>query len=1536
MNKKKLITILVICLGLLINPALGQDKDYLMRALDTNGDGELSADEIKNIEAVLKALDTNGDGKISREEFKKKKRGKQRRNNRPEEKRIVTDLPESNNTPAPEIDFITIKSDVYLMGDHHDLGGKEHRNDEVPVHQAHIDSFQISRYETTNIQYCEYLNFALDKGRIQVQSGYVYLKGRKEILCDTYDSDPASSILYRNNIFSVIQNRDNHPVVCIRWPGAAAFCNWMSEKKKLPSCYDLKSWKCNYSKKGIRLPTEAEWEYASRGGAKDPYFIYPWGDDADYSKVNWPGSKDPFETGPYPWTTPVGFFNGALHHQEDFNWPGSQRTYQTHDGVNGFGLYDAAGNVWEWVNDWYARDYSNSSKVNPTGPTNGTPMRDNKPYRVLRGGNWYNGDEGHSRVSNRNPSYYRGPDDPDHRWYHIGFRVACAATGKTTHSQDNIKPRSKRKDRESGQSLNRQIGLIKNSSQAWSGYTLFAPKHYLVTYLIDNKGQKINSWTSQYEPGQSVYLLENGHLLHCCFTKGPGGIGGGEGGRLEEYDWEGNLVWEYWCSDEKKMMHHDVEILPNGNILAMIVEKKSYDECIAAGFSPNSLRDGYLLPEYIVELEKKGKNDANIVWEWHVWDHLIQDNDPNKPNYGEPSEHPRRIWVEVNGRRATSFWNHMNSIDYNEELDQIMLSVRGCSELWILDHSITTEQAKGKGGDLLYRWGNPAAYDRGTKNDQQLFQQHDAQWIKKGCPGAGNILIFNNGLKRANGGRLSYSSVDEIIPPKNYTLKKGKAYGPEKPKWSYTAPNKTDFYAEAISGCQRLPNGHTLICDGTSGVFFEVNPKGEKTWEYVCPVDGEAPMAQGDAIPLDHRGHAMNAVFKIERYPLNYPAFKGKDMAPKGKVTGSKPEAAPENLSRNQRSRGGGKRQKDKQKTISRNFSVSSPVLEKGSALPIEFTGDGQGYSMPVEWSGAPENTKCFALSLWHKARDREKSYWVVYDIPADVTSLPKNAQGIGIMGYNDRDRQEYMPMRSKGGGAKEYNITVYALSEKPAFHTDNVTREVLIEAVKQITLAETTLTYTYERSSSEENKKYREGGRRKEGRSSGRDNQRNRSKSSTGAFMTNTPEHDVDIILGRPTKTSITMSVLTYWDMEGHIEYGEHKKTKTFSFQKDEPVDIVLDSLKPDKKYDYCLFYKKENESTYKKTDQHFFHTQRTLGQEFKFTIIADSHLDDNTLPTRYENTLKNALLDQPDFVIDLGDTFMVDKYRGDYQAAKLQYLAQRYYFGLLCHSAPLFFTIGNHDGEAGWRLDGSIDNEAVWSNLTRKKYLPNPYPDGFYSGNTHQDKNVGLLEDYYAWEWGGALFVVLDPYWHTTSKPRQDNNCWNRTLGQEQYLWLSQTLKQSQARLKFIFIHHLVGGADRNGRGGVEAASFFEWGGENLDGTYAFDKERPNWEAPIHDLLVKNKASIVFHGHDHFFAKQDLDGIVYQLVPQPGARSKGRKNQTGEYGYVNGDILGGSGHLRVTVSGNSAQVEYVLSALTEDKTSNGEVAFSYSVTQR
>lgn len=327
--------------------------------------------------------------------------------------------------------MVPIPAGEFEMGDHHSFVDPQHPSDEVPLHTVHIDAFYMSATEATNQQYSEYLNAALVQGAIEVRSGVVYAKGGSEIFFTTRQADEYSRIGWDGSTFTVLDNRGNHPVTSVRWFGAAAYTNWLSVKNGLEGCYDLTTGKCDFSKKGFRLPTEAEWEYAARGGRYTPYTIFPWGDDADNAKANWPNSGDPYEVGPMPWTTPVEFYNGELRRKADFNWPGSQATYQTANSANGYGMYDVAGNVWEWVSDWYGRDYySTSPRDNPRGPDSGSPMPDGKPYRGMRGGNWYNGENGHARVANRNPSYFRGPQDPNHPYYHIGFRVALTGSSQ--------------------------------------------------------------------------------------------------------------------------------------------------------------------------------------------------------------------------------------------------------------------------------------------------------------------------------------------------------------------------------------------------------------------------------------------------------------------------------------------------------------------------------------------------------------------------------------------------------------------------------------------------------------------------------------------------------------------------------------------------------------------------------------------------------------------------------------------------------------------------------------------------------------------------------------------------------------------------------------------------------------------------------------------------------------------------------------------------------------------------------------------------
>ncbi len=441
----------------------------------------------------------------------------------------------------------------------------------------------------------------------------------------------------------------------------------------------------------------------------------------------------------------------------------------------------------------------------------------------------------------------------------------------------------------------RTVGLVQaDTTNAFKGYTLFAPKQNTMTYLIDNDGRIVHQWTaSKYTPGQAVYLLENGHLLRTCMTQGNLGTGGGEGGRVEEYDWNDNLVWSIDYSTTTSMQHHDIKKLPNGNIIMLVVEKKTAAQVVAAGFDTSKMQEPdfrqkqLMLPDMVAEIQPIYPSGGTVVWEWHVWDHLIQNFDASKLNYGTPSAHPELIDAAGDHRNLPIFWNHMNSIDYNPGFDQIAMSVRGNSEVWIIDHSTTSAQAaghtggkSGKGGDVLYRWGNPITYGAGTVNDEKYFQQHDVEWIKPDCPGAGNLLCFNNGVGR------NYSTVDEITPPVdsagNYASASGNAFGPAGLTWSYQARPPTSLYGADISGAQRLPNGNTLITNGPAGTFIEVTSSGNVVWKYINPVDQLGPINQGDAVPDDptHPGEKMNSVFRVYRYAVSYAAFAGKSLTP--------------------------------------------------------------------------------------------------------------------------------------------------------------------------------------------------------------------------------------------------------------------------------------------------------------------------------------------------------------------------------------------------------------------------------------------------------------------------------------------------------------------------------------------------------------------------------------------------------------------------------------------------------------------------------
>lgn len=435
------------------------------------------------------------------------------------------------------------------------------------------------------------------------------------------------------------------------------------------------------------------------------------------------------------------------------------------------------------------------------------------------------------------------------------------------------------------------------------------------------------------------------------------------------------------------------------------------------------------------------------------------------------------------------------------------------------------------------------------------------------------------------------------------------------------------------------------------------------------------------------------------------------------------------------------------------------------------------------------------------------------------------------------------------------------------------------------------------------------------------------------GIFKDQIPAHPFDIILSRPTKSSISISVMSQEDGQGQIRYGLDSNqlnniTPVLNLVKGIPGVFEIAGLKSDSKYYYRFFQHQKNTNASISETNHF-KTQTAFNKPFQFTIQADSHLDENTEPNLYLKTLENMASDAPDFLVDLGDTWMTDKHHPDYTSSLNQYLAQRYYFGTLCKSSSLFLTLGNHDGEGSPKQNNTAAI-SKWSTATRKKYYFNPEPNGFYTGNQQKEDQLGMTQDYYAWEWGNALFVVLDPFRFTLG----NKDPWQRTLGDQQYQWLKTTLQNSKAVFKFVFIHNLVGGVDLKGRGrgGAEASQYYEWGGADTTGQNQFSKYRPGWEKPIHDLLLQYKVQAVFHGHDHFFAKQERDGLVYQLVPQPGSFKYGNNNQAAEYGYQSGKLLQAPGYLRVRLENNQAMVDFIQTSI-DARHKNKEILYTYTL---
>ena len=456
-------------------------------------------------------------------------------------------------------------------------------------------------------------------------------------------------------------------------------------------------------------------------------------------------------------------------------------------------------------------------------------------------------------------------------------------------------------------------GLTKTTKGVSPGYIMFPVTNSSSTYLINRKGEVVHEWKGNYEV-MNPYLMDDGSLVQGAFDPDYPVFGfGGPYGRIQKINWEGKMVWDFEYADTTQMIHHDFAVMPNGNILAIAYETSSYDYALALGRKPEFIPRSGPWMEKIIEIEPQGASGGKIVWEWRVEDHLIQDYDETKANYGNVAEHPELLSFNVGdsippaitqdsldilkamgrgGRNLTidnpgSDIFHFNALNYNAELDQIAFSSPEMCEIFIIDHSVTTEEAaghqggkSGKGGDLMFRWGNPENYMQGDSTDQKLFYQHDIRWIEKGKPGAGNLTIHNNGVPMGPDS-LDYSAVYEIIPPlmedSNYEMLANGRFGPEEPKWSYVAKDTISYYSPYISGAHRMHNGNTFINEGVRGRLFEVSPDNEIVWEYLIPYRGNIHKPNGEP------RNVMNGTFSVFRatfVPADHPALQGKDLKP--------------------------------------------------------------------------------------------------------------------------------------------------------------------------------------------------------------------------------------------------------------------------------------------------------------------------------------------------------------------------------------------------------------------------------------------------------------------------------------------------------------------------------------------------------------------------------------------------------------------------------------------------------------------------------
>lgn len=421
-------------------------------------------------------------------------------------------------------------------------------------------------------------------------------------------------------------------------------------------------------------------------------------------------------------------------------------------------------------------------------------------------------------------------------------------------------------------------------------------------------------------------------------------------------------------------------------------------------------------------------------------------------------------------------------------------------------------------------------------------------------------------------------------------------------------------------------------------------------------------------------------------------------------------------------------------------------------------------------------------------------------------------------------------------------------------------------------------------------------------------------------------------VLLSRPTDIAITCTVVSDVEMTVYIEYEkDSKKTVTaiYKTNTENPTVILIEGLTANSEYTYRLYYKTANESEYYVDSDNSFVTAKDKGVGFSFAIQSDSHLKDKADREIYMNNMIEIKEKNYDFFFDLGDTFLNDNsFDITYDEVGEIYRDQLPFLSTVAENSSLFLVIGNHEGEYGYYNNGE-ECLPVYSAKWRTLYYKNPVFNHFYTGGEIEEEYIGNPQNYYSFTWGDALFVALDPYRYTMGEPYvKDGDPWDWTLGNEQYRWLQNTLENSDAKYKFVFSHH----ANGNIRGGAEIAELFEWGGKDRRGVFVFAKQRKYYEKPIQQLMSDTNVTIFFQGHDHLFAREMVDGVIYQTLPKPAEVIPDALNNFAF--YPNADVLLNSGYLDVTVREDNVKVDYIRSVVAGQPDSlDIGVVYSYTI---